>query len=142
MGQRHDNSASFLFLLIGAVILLIGCSQPETEREASRLVLSPDNPVSVTGGQILGEVSDTNPEVIAFTGVPFAAPPIGDLRWQPPKPVIDWDRVRDSKTPGPLCMQAGSQDQQQSEDCLYLNVYAPGSASNRPVMFWIHGGGN
>ena len=127
VGQRHDNSVSFLFLLIGTVILLIGCSQPETEKDAPRLVLSADDPVSITGGQIQGELSDSNPEVIAFAGVPFAAPPIGDLRWQPPKPVIDWDGVRDSK---------------QSEGCLYLNVWAPrASTEPLPVMVWIHGGG-
>ena len=88
VGQRHDNSASFLFLLIGTVVLLVGCSQPEIEKDTPRLVLSADNPVSDTGGQIQGGLSDSNPEVIAFAGVPFAAPPIGDLRWQPPKPVI------------------------------------------------------
>ena len=99
VGQRHDNSASFLFLLIGTVVLLVGCSQPETEKDAPRLVLSADDPVSITGGQIQGELSDSNPEVIAFAGVPFAAPPVGDLRWTAPPPVEAWSASRDEQEP-------------------------------------------
>jgi para-nitrobenzyl esterase len=81
-----------------------------------------------------------------FLGVPYAAPPVGPLRWQAPQPVAHWRGVRDATTYGPSCPQtatpfglAGT-----SEDCLYLNVYAPASSrqgGNRPVVVWIHGGG-
>ncbi len=76
--------------------------------------------MTVTGGQIQGAVSDTDPDVMAFKGIPFAAPPVGDLRWRPPEPVVAWDGVRDATAPGPICMQPGTQEQ--SEDCLFLNV--------------------
>lgn len=103
-------------------------------------VLAPDTPVAVTGGQIRGALSDETPEVMAFKGIPFAAPPVGDLRWRPPEPVVAWEGVRDATAPGPVCMQGG--DREQSEDCLSLNIWAPAETTEpRPVMVWIHGGG-
>jgi para-nitrobenzyl esterase len=80
-----------------------------------------------------------------YLGIPYAAPPAGALRWQPPRPVAPWHGVRAATSFAPYCAQpsappdAGST----SEDCLYLNVFAPAGASDRklPVMVWIHGGG-
>ena len=81
----------------------------------------------------------------AFLGIPFAAPPVGALRFQPPAPAIPWRDVRDATRPGPICVQKSIPGAgRQSEDCLTLNVYAPAGADPshpRPVMVWIYGGG-
>ncbi|MFL6353725.1 MAG: carboxylesterase/lipase family protein [Bryobacteraceae bacterium] len=84
-----------------------------------------------------------------FKGIPFAAPPVGDLRWQPPQPVSPWAGVRKATEFGARCMQGRIyedmvfRDPGPSEDCLYLNVWTPGSSAEAglPVMVWIYGGG-
>jgi para-nitrobenzyl esterase len=89
-------------------------------------------------------------KVRAFLGLPYAAPPVGDLRWKAPQPVAKWKGERDGTTYAPHCMQGRVfddmifQDAGEKEDCLYLNIYVPATAdkhSKLPVMFWIHGGG-
>ena len=123
-----------------ALVLITACATPEPDTPSPANVLSPATPITVTGGQVQGAVSTESPDVIAFKGIPFAAPPVGDLRWRPPQPVAVWDGVRDAAAPGAACMQGGPQEQ--SEDCLFLNVWAPRESSEPlPVMVWIHGGG-
>jgi para-nitrobenzyl esterase len=90
-------------------------------------------------------------KVRAFLGMPYAAPPVGNLRWRAPQPPAMWKGVRDATHFGAHCMQLSLpnddtilQDSGPSEDCLFLNVYTPADAtakSKLPVMFWIHGGG-
>ena len=82
-------------------------------------------------------------EVSIFKGIPFAAPPVGDLRWRVPQPVAHWDGVRKADAFSPTCMQnGGANAQPASEDCLYLNVWtgAKAASERRPVMVWIYGG--
>ena len=106
---------------------------------SSTIALAVDEPVQLTYGQVSGiELDD---DVTVFRGVPFAAPPVGDLRWTAPQPPIPWTGIRVADTFGPACMQRG--DRLMSEDCLYLNVWtkADSDQDRLPVMVWIHGGG-
>ena len=77
-----------------------------------------------------------------FLGIPFAAPPVGPLRWRPPQPVAPWTAPRDATRFGPACMQPDSgYPRKVSEDCLTLNLWVPGGAGpDAPVLVWIHGG--
>lgn len=85
-------------------------------------------------------------EVEAFKGLPFAAPPVGSLRWRPPQPAPPWEGVRPASEFGPMCMQkpdpVNSGSGPASEDCLTINVFRPPAAGKRlPVLVWIYGGG-
>jgi para-nitrobenzyl esterase len=96
-------------------------------------------PVQVSGGLIVGA---EEAGVRSFLGAPYAAPPVGALRWRSPQPVIPWKGVKDARAFSPVCRQTVAWiSGPQSEDCLYLNVWAPEGAKNLPVMVWIHGGG-
>jgi para-nitrobenzyl esterase len=101
--------------------------------------------VKMATGQLQGIVEHG---MQAFKGIPFAAPPVGDLRWRPPQPALAWSGVRDAGKFGPACVQPSIKnlstglDLPGSEDCLHLNVFRPDSTDQKlPVMVWIHGGG-
>jgi para-nitrobenzyl esterase len=103
--------------------------------------------VAVTGGQIRGAMLEKGGAV--FKGIPFAAPPVGDLRWREPMPVIPWNGVRDATAFGAMCPQRSSPNRPDAaetarEDCLFLNVWNAEwpVVSRKPVMVWVHGGGN
>jgi para-nitrobenzyl esterase len=95
-------------------------------------------------GKVRGaEIADG---VLAWRGIPYAKPPVGDLRFRPPETPAPWDGARDALGYGNRSLQPelGPPDPQappMAEDCLYLNVTAPAGASGRPVLFWLHGGG-
>ena len=99
-----------------------------------------DTVVETTAGTVRGV---TDGEVIAFKGIPFAAPPVGELRWRAPQPPEPWEGVRDASDFGSDCPQTWQGHMSGHEDCLYLNVWAPADRGDelRPVLFWIHGGG-
>jgi para-nitrobenzyl esterase len=109
-------------------------------------------PVTVEGGLISG-VLGRDPSIMAFKGIPYAAPPVGDLRWRAPKPVAPWQGVRQADKFSAGCMQTIRTERKPwtyefmthgevSEDCLYLNVWtaAKSAREKRPVFVFIHGG--
>nr|CTQ95545.1 carboxylesterase [Kibdelosporangium sp. MJ126-NF4] len=78
-----------------------------------------------------------------YQGIPYAAPPVGDRRWRSPQPVTPWTTPRDATKPGPACAQSdGAGSESTIEDCLYLNVTTASRHGRKPVMVWLHGGGN
>lgn len=102
--------------------------------------------VSTSEGGLVGVMSGGGNRL--FLGVPFARPPVGDLRWRPPRP-IQWTGERAATVAGPACLQSplgwnNKDAARSSEDCLYLDVSTPtlDPAARRPVMVWIHGGAN
>lgn len=114
---------------------------------------------TTTSGEIIGGVGTQGSGV--WLGIPYASPPLGDLRWKAPRPAAAWTGVREMVRQKPPCAQPGPMPLLRpydpdadfpfigSEDCLYLNVWGPltdkgdaGAVQRRPVMFWIHGGGN
>ena len=132
-GPRPNLLTALLF-----AIALIAPSEPRAK------------PVRVTtdAGVIIGTAEG---ESAVFRGVPYAAPPVGDLRWAPPQPVAPRAGERPAADYGANCAQklnadgapnAGGAIGPISEDCLYLNVWAPRQAVKAPVMVWLHGGGN
>ena len=134
-------------ILIALTVMAVACGDggsgvaPAVEI-AAPVALSADTPVGVTGGLVQGALSEIDPQIIAFKGIPYAAAPVGDLRWKPPTQVVAWDGVRDASAFGSRCVQGGQNATDQSEDCLFLNVFTTAvDGGRRPVMLWIHRGG-
>jgi len=134
--RRWAILGAALILLLLVVLPPAGCGETAATLE---------QPV-VEGGVIRGRESSG---VWSYLGVPYAAPPVGDLRWKPPQAVIPWKQVRVCDEYGPSCPQRTGLMQigllsvgHTSEDCLYLNVWTPAESpkDRLPVMVWIHGG--
>lgn len=129
-------------MICAALLLLAACA--------------PKNPVlTIEGGKVQGVLTET-PGVTVYRGIPFAAPPVGELRWKEPQPVLPWEGVKRADTWGHPSWQARHTgggytpefffdgDPEFSEDCLYLNVWTPAAGkpdAKLPVTLWIHGGG-
>ena len=102
-----------------------------------------------TEAVVVAGTNSADGKVVIFKGIPFAAPPVGELRWKEPQGVAAWKGVRKATEFGARCMQARIyedmvfRDSGPTEDCLYLNVWTPGisAKTKRPVMVWIYGGG-
>src|SRR5438067_13629455 len=117
-------------------------------KERQRGSLFTDNRVMTTNGIIEG-TSEPDSGLRSFKGIPFAAPPVGELRWKPPQPVAKWPGVRKADQFAPRAMQLplfgdmSFRSSRMSEDCLYLNVWTPAtSAQDRlPVLVYFYGGG-
>jgi para-nitrobenzyl esterase len=127
-------------LWIVCAILLIATALPSAA--------APQDEVKVESGILSGTVNSDG-TVRMFKGVPFAAPPIGDLRWKPPQPPLAWQGVRPADKFGPACMQTDVygdihfRDVQPSEDCLNLTIWIPAHPAQvrLPVIVWFYGGG-
>lgn len=100
--------------------------------------------VAVPGGEVRGAATA---DALVFRAIPYAAPPLGELRWRAPQPVRPWEGVRDATHDGPACLQNSEGWNRASwlhasEDCLTLDVKTASLTGKRPVMVWIHGGSN
>ena len=112
---------------------------------AVALMLASGESVTLDSGRLSGVAGD-DPTVRVYKGIPYAAPPVGDLRWRAPQPVKPWMGVKAADAFGPHCLGrlfGPPQPIAVSEDCLYLNVWAPAQSrgASLPVFAWIHGGG-
>ncbi len=128
-----------LFILVIAIILF-GASLAQAQ-------VSCTEPVETTSGLVRG-MRESDTETCVWRGIPYAAAPVGELRWTSPRSMPKWSGVRDATRFGNRCMQKGiftlevqTAEEGMSEDCLYLNIWRPRKSGVFPVMVWIHGGG-
>ncbi len=121
------KNTRFLIVAIFMSILISCTSQPPTQ-------------VKVEGGLVQGKIENG---LVVYKGIPFAAPPVGDLRWKAPQPVEKWEGIKEAFDFAPAPFQGGNPPSGKSEDCLYLNIWSPAKSAKEqlPVLVWIYGGG-
>jgi para-nitrobenzyl esterase len=144
--MKEKYSKASVALLVTA-LAFYGCAAPAEEPTGSsqaqitNRTINLGSIVHVEDGDLQGTLVGATYE---FQGIPFAAPPLGPLRWKPPAPVVPWSGVRSAQAFASDCPQISSGAVVGNEDCLGLNVWAPASspAFGRPVMVWLHQGGN
>src|SRR5919201_3366994 len=128
-------------LALGAVLVALSLAK-SAGADPATVTCSPGTDVQTNSGPVCGLVTGGVQE---WLGIPYAAPPVGDLRWQPPQPPPPWTATRQATAFGSQCAQyfpLFSPNVTGSEDCLYVNVWRPNDASSGlPVMVHIHGGG-
>jgi para-nitrobenzyl esterase len=119
---------------------LVGVSAKDPNATESQAAVPVPTPIRIETGLLSG-VPGREPSITAYKGIPYAAPPVGDLRFRPPQPPLPWQGVRHADQFGKSCAQPGPKDNM-SEDCLFANVWtgAPLASGPRPVFVWIYGG--
>jgi para-nitrobenzyl esterase len=126
-----------------AFTIRVADSQNQTASQSYTVnVKLPPNSVQVQSGVLQGVVEG---DLLVFRGIPFAAPPVGNLRWRPPQPPANWSGIRDASSFGNVCIQINFDKQLVgNEDCLVLNIFIgqPAPSQSLPVMVFFHGGGN
>lgn len=143
------------------MIAAVGCSSGSARVASSREPSTAAPRVRIDSGIVEGAVLPGAPAIAAFTGIPYASPPIGPLRWTPPRPAASWTGILRARALGPICPQPDITARERrvaaalgadpatvgpqgpmSEDCLFLNVWTTnlGGATRQPVIVWIHGG--
>lgn len=130
------------FCALGAALMISAGAQAQTSNRPGTSAPASVPPIVQTGqGPVSGKLISG---VRAYLGIPYAAPPVGELRWQPPQPPARWSGTRDGTAFGDRCAQPLSplSPESANEDCLFLNVHVPDGIGREklPVMVWIHGG--
>jgi para-nitrobenzyl esterase len=129
--KRSFVSLTIISVILSMLISLAGCAKPSMDV------------VGLDSGKIRGTLIDG---VWTYLGIPYAAPPVGNLRWKEPQPVKSWEGIRDTNKLSPACPQPKTflyKMGETNEDCLYLNVWSAAKSPDDklPVMVWVHGGG-